>query len=56
MSTVAKGTVIRAVLVDDEQPARQQMRERLDAHPGIVIVGEADRVKSAADLIGKTKS
>ena len=55
MSTVAKGTVIRAVLVDDEQPARQQMRERLDAHPGIVIVGEADRVKSAADLIGKTK-
>ena len=28
MSTVAKGTVIRAVLVDDEQPARQQMRER----------------------------
>lgn len=31
------------------------MRERLDAHPGIVVVGEADRVKSAAELIGKAK-
>ena len=46
---------IRAVLVDDEQPARQHLRERLAVHPGIEIVGEADRVDSAAALIGAEK-
>jgi len=46
---------IRAVLVDDEQPARQHLRERLDAHPGIEIAGEADRVESAAALIKSEK-
>jgi len=46
---------IRAVLVDDEQPARQHLRERLDAHPGIEIVGEADRVESATALIKSEK-
>jgi two-component system LytT family response regulator len=55
MTTPAKSSMIRAVIVDDEQPARRQMSERLSAHPQIVIVGEADRVKSAADLIGKAK-
>jgi two-component system LytT family response regulator len=46
---------IRAVLVDDEQPARQHLRERLAAHPGIEIVGEADRLESAAALIESEK-
>jgi len=46
---------IRAVLVDDEQPARQHMRERLAAHSGIEIVGEADRVESAVVLIKSEK-
>jgi two-component system LytT family response regulator len=55
MNAAAESGKIRAVLVDDEQPARLQMRERLSAHPGIVIVGEADRVKSAADLIRQAK-
>jgi two-component system LytT family response regulator len=55
MNKTARRAVIRAVLVDDEQPARLQMRERLSAHPGIVIVGEADRVKSAADLVKRAK-
>jgi len=47
----ASPPLIRAVLVDDEQPARQHLRERLAAHPGIEVVGEADRVDSAAALI-----
>ena len=55
MNKTARRAVIRAVLVDDEQPARLQMRERLSAHPGMVIVGEADRVKSAADLVKRAK-
>ena len=42
MTTPAKSVMIRAVIVDDEQPARRQMRERLSAHPQVVIVGEAD--------------
>ncbi|MBJ7327568.1 MAG: response regulator [Chthoniobacterales bacterium] len=46
---------LRAVLVDDEQPARQHLGERLDAHPGIEIVGEADSVESAAALIKSEK-
>ena len=55
MNAAAESGQIRAVIVDDEQPARRQMLDRLAAHPGIVIVGEADRVKSAADLIRKAK-
>jgi two-component system LytT family response regulator len=51
----ASPPLIRAVLVDDEQPARQHLRERLAAHPGIEVVGEADRVDSAAALIGTEK-
>jgi two-component system LytT family response regulator len=51
----ASPPLIRAVLVDDEQPARQHLRERLAAHSGIEVVGEADRVDSAAALIGTEK-
>lgn len=46
---------IRAVIVDDEKGARMHLAERLAAHPGIVIVGEADRAKSAIDLIHGAK-
>jgi two-component system LytT family response regulator len=46
---------IRAVLVDDEQGARLHLAERLAAHPSIEIVGEADRAKSAIDLIHRVK-
>jgi len=55
MNSGIKTGKIRVVIVDDEQPARRQMRDRLGAHLGIVVVGEADRLKSAADLIRKTK-
>jgi two-component system LytT family response regulator len=46
---------IRAVLVDDEQAVRMHLTERLAVHPSIEIVGEADRAKSAIDLIHRVK-
>jgi two-component system LytT family response regulator len=42
---------IRAILVDDESLLRQHLRERLERHPEIVIVGEAYNVQSAAELV-----
>jgi two-component system, LytTR family, response regulator len=47
--------VIRAILVDDESLLRQDLRERLERHPEIVIVGEADSVQSAAELVAATR-
>jgi two-component system LytT family response regulator len=55
MNPPAIARAIRAVLVDDEQGARMHLAERLAAHPGIVIVGEADRAKSAIDVIQRLK-
>jgi len=46
---------IRAILVDDESLLRQHLRERLERHPEIVIVGEADNVQSAAELVAVTR-
>jgi two-component system LytT family response regulator len=42
---------LRAILVDDEQPARTHLSSRLKAHPEIEIVGEADDVPSAFALV-----
>jgi len=39
---------IRAVLVDDEPPARARLRSLLAAHPNVDIVAEAEDVESAA--------
>ena len=47
--------VMRAILVDDESLLRQHLRERLERHPEIVVVGEADEVQSAAELVAVTK-
>ena len=47
--------VIRAILVDDESFLRQHLRERLERHPEIVIVGEAHNVQSAAELVAATR-
>ena len=47
--------VMRAILVDDESLLRQHLRERLERHPEIVIVGEADNVQSAAELVAATR-
>jgi two-component system LytT family response regulator len=42
---------IRAILVDDESLLRQHLREHLERHPEISIVGEAHNVQSAAELV-----
>ena len=42
---------LRAILVDDEPPARTHLSSCLKAHPEIEIVGEADDVPSAFALV-----
>jgi two-component system LytT family response regulator len=44
-------STIRAILVDDEELLRQDLRGQLETYPEILIVGEAYDVKSAHDLI-----
>jgi two-component system, LytTR family, response regulator len=46
---------IRAILVDDESLLRRYLRERLELHPEIVIVGEAHNVQSARELVVATR-
>ena len=41
---------LRALLVDDERPARKWLRELLLAHKEITVAGEADGVQSAIAL------
>jgi two-component system LytT family response regulator len=41
---------LRAVIVDDEIPAREVLRELLLEHPNVKIVGEAGSVATAAEL------
>ncbi len=38
---------LRTLLVDDEAPARKQMRFLLKAHPELVVIGEAESVATA---------
>ncbi|MFA5909725.1 MAG: SpoIIE family protein phosphatase [Vicinamibacterales bacterium] len=47
--------MIRAVLVDDEPPARVRMRQLLEAAGGVVVVGEAGSAVDARDLIRETR-
>ena len=44
----------RALLIDDEAPARADLRAMLAVHPEIKIVGEAATVKSARTLLANT--
>jgi two-component system, LytTR family, response regulator LytT len=45
------GTVtVRALLVDDEAPARSELRYLLEAHPEIEVVGEAASAAEAVEL------
>ena len=39
--------MIRALLVDDEAPARSELRYLLSAHPEVEVVGEAASVEEA---------
>lgn len=47
--------MIRAVLVDDEPPARARMRQLLEAAGGVMVVGEAGSAVEAAVLIRDTR-
>ncbi|MGH9752389.1 MAG: LytR/AlgR family response regulator transcription factor [Blastocatellia bacterium] len=45
----------KAVIVDDERLARNNLRSLLAQHPQIRLVGEADDVDSAIDTIDRTR-
>ena len=47
--------MIRAVLVDDEPPARVRMRQLLEAAGGVSVVGEAGNADEARDVIRNTR-
>jgi serine phosphatase RsbU (regulator of sigma subunit) len=47
--------MIRAVLVDDEPPARVRMRQLLDAAGDVSVVGEAGSADEARDVIRATR-
>ena len=47
--------MIRAVLVDDEPPARNRMRQLLDAAGDVSIVGEAGSALEAREVIRQTR-
>jgi len=53
--TPASPPRFRVILVDDEPTARVQLTNRLRSHPEIEIVGEAENVTSANDLIQTLK-
>jgi DNA-binding LytR/AlgR family response regulator len=46
---------VRALIVDDEEPARGELRYLLAAHPEIDIVGEAATAGEALELAGKVR-
>ena len=47
--------MIRAVLVDDEPPARVRMRQLLDAVGDVSVVGEAGSADEAREVIRQTR-
>src|SRR3979409_744858 len=49
------GKLVRSVLVDDEDLARQFLREYLEAEPGIEIVAECANGFEAVKAIGELK-
>ena len=53
--TPASPPRFRVILVDDEPTARVQLTNRLKSHPEIEIVGEAQDVTSAIDLVQTLK-
>ena len=53
--TPASPSHFRVILVDDEPTARVQLTNRLKSHPEIEIVGEAEDVTSANDLVQTLK-
>jgi len=53
--TPASPPRLRVILVDDEPTARVQLTNRLKSHPELEIVGEAEDVTSANDLVQTLK-
>jgi two-component system LytT family response regulator len=53
--TQASSPRFRVILVDDEPTARVQLTNRLKSHPELEIVGEAEDVTSANDLVQTLK-
>jgi two-component system, LytTR family, response regulator len=45
--------VIRTLVIDDEQPARERLKQLLSAHPDVDVVGEADDGVEAAERIAE---
>jgi two-component system LytT family response regulator len=45
--------MIRTLVIDDEQPARERLKQLLGAHPDVEIVGEADDGVQAAEKIAE---
>ena len=46
----------RVVIVDDERLARRELRSLLDAHPSMAVVGEAETVPTAAEVVRATEA
>ena len=44
---------LKTLIVDDEQIARNVLREELEQIEGLVVIGEADNGRSALDIIEK---
>ncbi|WP_236918971.1 LytR/AlgR family response regulator transcription factor [Ereboglobus luteus] len=47
--------MIKALIIDDERLARAELRDLLQAHPEVDIVGEAGNAAQARELIAKHK-
>lgn len=43
--------VLKALIVDDEYPARMELRYRLEKYPDVEIIGEATNAREASQLI-----
>jgi DNA-binding LytR/AlgR family response regulator len=52
---VSGGSIIRALIVDDEAPARDELRYLLAAHDDVEVVGEANGPDAAVDLAEKLR-
>jgi len=48
-------TNINCIIIDDEQLARELLREYIEKTPGLTIVGEATKGKDAVEIVDKLK-
>ncbi len=43
--------MLRALIIDDEPPARAELRYQLERHEGVQVIGEASNAREALELI-----